>query len=222
MVHHSERPRERCLSHGAQALSLRECLAVLIGSGSGRRSALQIADEILQEHESEVAFFRSLESADGPRAPGIGPAKLARILSAFELARRYSAHRHTTAAPETSPTRRVALERIPAELKIASREWLGFVPLERGGRLGPFCLVERGVRTHVNVDPAELFAKVLATRPAGFYLFHNHPSGRLEPSRQDEHLTERVAEVARSLGISLLAHGIVGPGGHHWIECHPA
>ena len=80
---------------------------------------------------------------------------------------------------------RRSVERISASLRRECQEWLGFVPVHRGGELGHFCLVERGVRTHVNIEPAELFARILALRPVGFYLFHNHPSGDLTPSEED-------------------------------------
>jgi DNA repair protein RadC len=65
------------------------------------------------------------------------------------------------------------------------------------------------VRTHVNVEPSELFARVLALRPRGFFLFHNHPSGTLSASGPDLHLTQRVKSTAQQLGLDFLGHWIV-------------
>jgi DNA repair protein RadC len=69
----------------------------------------------------------------------------------------------------------------------------------------------------VNIDPAELFARVLALRPHGFYLFHNHPSGDLSPSPADIDLTRQVQRVSEQLGIRLLGHGIVSSREERWI-----
>jgi DNA repair protein RadC len=73
------------------------------------------------------------------------------------------------------------------------------------------------VRTHVNFEPAELFSRLLALRPAAFVLFHNHPSGVLTPSAEDLLLTRRVAKLAASFGIELVGHWIVSPTGERWI-----
>jgi DNA repair protein RadC len=232
MVASSERPRERCLQHGARCLSLRECLAVLFGSGPPGRGALGLASDVLErpgsgfeDEEAERALFTALEISplahlEGIR--GLGEAHRARLLAAFELGRRYADHRDRLRRPPPSRARRqampeAAIDRVPPELRAESREWLGFVPLHRGGELGGLLVVERGVRTHVNVDPAELFARVLALRPQAFYLFHNHPSGDLTPSPADEDLTRRVAQVARQLGVRLLGHAIVSPRGDRWV-----
>src|SRR3954465_3283717 len=89
-----ERPRERCLSHGASCLSLRECLALILGSGPPGSGALGLAGRILElpgtgldAEESERAFFTALESSAAPHwdvdAAGLGPAGLARLMAAF-------------------------------------------------------------------------------------------------------------------------------------------
>jgi DNA repair protein RadC len=90
---------------------------------------------------------------------------------------------------------------------------LGFIPYHRDRTLGELCLVEHGARTHVNADATELFARVLALRPKGFFLAHNHPSGDLRPSPSDLELTDQVECLARQLGTPLLGHWIVAPTG---------
>jgi DNA repair protein RadC len=240
MIHSTlpaERPRERCLHRGANALSLRECLALLLGSGPRGVGCLGLADALVQlpgagldALEEERAFFTAMEvSAPAHLAgvPGLGPAARARLLAAMELARRYSALRSTLTRADagleqprvsTLSLARLALREISPELRQEPQEWLGFVPLHRSGLMGRFCLVERGVRTHVNVDPAELFARVLALRPRGFFLFHNHPSGICTPSEPDRVLTERAANLAADLGLRLYGHWIVGPEREHWLN----
>jgi DNA repair protein RadC len=227
----SERPRERCLENGAQALSLRECLAVILGSGPPGAGSLGLATRILtrpgpglNRPDEERAFFTAMENSGLSHLveiPGLGPAGKARLLAAFEIGRRYANYRQTPvrqAPASLDELATQALTRVTPELRNEAREWLGFVCLHRSGELGELCVVERGVRTHVNVDPAELFARLLALRPRGFVLIHNHPSGNVNPSPEDLHLTRNVDDLARSLGMRLLGHWIVSPSGEHWLR----
>jgi DNA repair protein RadC len=229
----SERPRERCLTQGPGCLSLRECLALILGTGpAGGQGALGLAEAVLDRNgaglaptDRETAFFTAMEATSAGHAPlqgirGLGTAGRARILAAFELGRRFAVHRedrgrNPARASASLPER--ACDRIPMSFRLEAQEWLGFVPLLAAGKLGDFAVAERGVRTHVNVDPAELFARILSLRPRAFFLFHNHPSGDLTPSREDEELTRRVRQVAEALGIRLLGHGIVHARRERWI-----
>lgn len=232
----TERPRERCLTIGADCLSLRECLALILGSGPPGKGCMGLASGILERigpgiHPTEVerAFFTSMEISGFnslKEIAGLGPAGQARILAAFELGRRYSAFRNQSLRklqkkrhllPELADG---ALEKVSHRNRSEPQEWLGFVPVHRSGDLGELCIVEKGARTHVNTDPGELFARILVFRPRGFFLFHNHPSGQMTPSIQDLDLTEKVREIALQLGIQLLGHWIVSSQSDYWI--HPA
>ncbi len=219
------RPRERCLETGPSHLTFLDCLAILLGSGPKNLGCQGLALRILQQpgqgltpSEEERAFFTSMENTGLSflkSIPGLGPSSQARLLAAFELGRRYTFFKYAQNRCENPflktklPQR--ALEKISLRDRTSPQEWLGFIPLYRSGSLGDFCIVERGARTHVNVDPAELFARILALRPIGFFLFHNHPSGLLLPSQEDKDLTERVREISQTLGIRLLGHWIVTP-----------
>jgi DNA repair protein RadC len=152
----------------------------------------------------------------------------ARLLAAFEVSRRYFQFRMRYERIHSKPedlTRRSlshthserAIAAVPEHLRIQSREWLGFVPVYQDGRPGEFCLVESGVRTHVNTDPVELFSRILALRPGALYLMHNHPSGILIPSESDRQLTEQVEKICAGFSIRLLGHAIVTARSHLWI-----
>ncbi len=182
----------------------------------------------LSEAEAEQAFFTALEVSAHAHLSGVnglGEAYRARLMASFELGRRYSLFRDqhrrpkrfTSAQLAEQPLPARALERVTLDWRSEAREWLGFVPLLRNGELGVLGVTELGTRTHVNTDPAELFARILAMRPRGFFLFHNHPSGDLTPSRADVDLTERVAQVGRQLGTQLLGHAIVSRWDERWI-----
>lgn len=231
----TERPRERCLEKGARSLSFRECLALILNSGPRGRGSLGLAQDLLDrpgtglnEAEQMRAFFLAMEvSSDAylEGLSGLGSASQARLLAAFELARRYALFRegrnHQSAPLQAQTLMKVAqtaLTRVPLEKRAEEQEWLGFIPCYRTGDVGQLCIVEQGVRTHVNIEPVELFARVLALRPHGFILVHNHPSGDLTPSLPDQEITERVAQLARPFGIRMLGHWIVAARGEHWIK----
>jgi DNA repair protein RadC len=225
-----ERPRERCLESGPSTLSLRECLAVILGSGPPGQGSLGLASQILTRPGSlpicdeERAFFTAMESSGSSHLQGIdglGPAGQARVMAAFELGRRYTRYRQSPVPERVSSYSTAAidsLKRVSPTLRSEAREWLGFVALHRTGELGDLCIVEKGSRTHVNIDPAELFARLLTLRPKAFILFHNHPSGSVTPSFEDYHLTQSVRELAEPFGLKLLGHWIVSPQGEHWMK----
>lgn len=229
----SERPRERCLRQGARALSLRELIAVILGSGPRGVGCLGLAERVLERPgtglpaaEEERAFFTALEGtglAHLTAIPGLGESGQSRLLAAFELGRRYSLLQESqrqgrAIRPRLARVAEVALGRISDVLRAEPMEWLGFIPVYRSGQVGELCLVERGTRTHVNVDPTEIFARLLALRPAAFILSHNHPSGETRPSGPDYALTKEVWTQARAFGIELLGHWVVSARGEEWID----
>jgi DNA repair protein RadC len=188
--------------------------------------------EGLSEAEADRAFFAAMENGGADflkTIQGLGPAGQARILAAFEIGRRYYGFRHRFLKKQMDGRAKgsartpvyfssVALDKIGASLRIEPREWFGFLPVYRTQEVGELCLVERGVRTHVNFDPSELFARLLPLRPAGFFLAHNHPSGNCTPSTEDIHLTARVVEIGRHLGVDCLGHWIVGVGQEQFLS----
>ncbi len=219
-----ERPRERCLSSGSSTLSFRECLAILLGSGTKGKSCLQIADQILEalypqgsEQEKMSAFFSLADSTDLnflPRTPGVGEASAAKIIAASELAKRFYIFKHSKLSDrktkvKLSQLETLALKKINLNLRTASYEWFAFIAVYRDGRVGPLSLISKGVKSEVLVDVQDLFLRILSTRAYGFFIIHNHPSGNLSPSLQDKELTQEVDKISQSLGIKHLGHWIV-------------
>lgn len=236
-LHLRERPRERCLEHGPECLSLREILAVLIGTGPRNKGCLGLSNDVLErvsssqnEEEQEHALFGSIRSGSILSAgdiKGLQAAGRARLLACFDLAKRYSNYCFSSLQENPknlalSDIRRAASAKIDSSFRKASKERLAFVPLLSSGKWGELVMIERGVRSHVNFDVRELFSKVLALRPMGFVLTHNHPSGNVKPSADDIHLTERVYEIAHSLNTPLLGHLIVSALNEHWLRFEEA
>lgn len=228
-LHDTERPRERCLRSGAEHLSFRECLAVILGSGPPGVGCMGLADRLLKSFSASTHDEETLErlacepSFQG--VSGLGQAGRARLLVCFELAKRFSrlqeskkplrreARRHQTSLQQQ------ALARVPWNERMHPREWIGFVPVFNDGRVGAFCLVERGLRSSVNFDVPLFFKMVLASQQTiGLFLFHNHPSGLLEPSVDDKRLTNELADLCARLYLHFAGHWIVSGASERQIE----
>jgi len=160
------------------------------------------------------------------RLEAMRPGLRRRLGSALAIAREYALFRERAFQDgredddsefDVEPEERELLRRLPAEARLEPREWIGFWAQYRQGNWSELEWVERGVRTHVNFDSSEFFARLLATRPRAFVLVHNHPSGMTAPSWVDYQLTERIAGMARQFGIELRGHWIVGPHSEDWI-----
>ena len=216
---------DRCMKFGANSLTLSECLSLILDSKIKRQKTGRIAEKLMQrvapgmnDAEQARAFFMLLDSASQAPTPETNllmPPNEARMLAVFELARRYHFFVESAQKPRfpvgVSDQTREMLSRVAETWRNLSVEWLGFVPI-CNGRAGNLCIAAKGVRTHVNVDPVELFARIFSLRPEAIFLLHNHPSGNLTPSHDDYEITRRVDDLCKKFGIRLLSHWIVsGP-----------
>ncbi len=204
-----ERPRERLARHGIAALSNRELLAVLLGTGSRRRSALQVAEGLAGRGLRGLAgcTLHDLEAE-----PGLGRAKAARVLAALELGARLATEGHREAPVLATPegAARYLLPRYGAR----PVETFGLLALDVRHRLKHESVVSVGCLTSSLVHPREVFREALAARAAALVLFHNHPSGDPEPSAEDLSLTRRLAAAGSLMGIEVLDHLVLGAGRH--------
>jgi DNA repair protein RadC len=202
-----ERPRERLLRHGAAALANRELVALLLGTGSPRASALELADRLLASGLREL-FSRSL--SDLERESGLKRAKAARLVAALELGARLASEPRPAA-----PVFRVAEDAARFLLpRYGARpvETFGLLALDVRQRLRREAVVSVGCLTSSLVHPREVFQEAILARAAGLILFHNHPSGDPEPSAEDLALTRRLASAGALLGIEVLDHLVLGAG----------
>jgi DNA repair protein RadC len=202
-----DRPRERLARHGAAALSNRELLALLVGSGSARLSALDVADCLASAGLRSLAG-RSL--AELEHQQGLGRAKAARVLAALELGARVASEGCGASATFRTPeeSARYLLPRY------ASRpvETFGLLALDVRHRLKREAVISVGCLTASLVHPREVFQEAVVSRAAALVLFHNHPSGDPEPSAEDVTLTRRLASAGALMGIEVLDHVVLGAG----------
>jgi hypothetical protein len=147
------------------------------------------------------------------------------LIHSLELARDYCIYREQASSQKRVLARTHfpwnLIRDLPPQIRAEAREWLGFWAQGRQGHWSDVQWVERGVRTHVNFEARELFARCLPLRPRALVLVHNHPSGNTEPSWIDLQLTRQVGTLALHLGIELKGHWIVGPHSETWIPTSP-
>ncbi len=202
-----ERPRERMARHGASALATRELLALLVGSGSGDFSALDVADRLIAGGLHSLAS-RSLAELEATR--GLGRAKATRMLAAIELGARLASEGRSTAPSFRTPAE-CAAYLLP---RYAARpvETFGLLALDVRRRLRREAVVSVGCLTSSLVHPREVFQEAVLARAAALLFFHNHPSGDPEPSPEDIALTRRLVQAGALMGIEVLDHLILGAG----------
>ena len=200
------RPREKLQSRGAQALADAELLALVLGTGSPGRSALRLGRALARRRLQELAEWplrRWLAIA------GVGPARAAALIAAFELGRR-ALEVGETARAIRGPEDVIAQV---GDLRRARREH--FVVLLLNARHEIQCreTVSIGSLNASIVHPREVFLPAIVHSAASVVLVHNHPSGDPEPSDEDLAITRQLVEVGELVGISVLDHVIVAARG---------
>ncbi len=201
--------RERMAEQGARSLSSLELVDLVMGGGggsggNGHRVPPETAVGILGMLDLAGHSVR-LEELLG--VPGVGKAGGCRLVAALELARRFFGD----GGIKVGGPDEVAA--IVAEYIERPQEHFLTLTLDGGG-----CLIEKrvvfiGTLNQTVVHPREVFADAISDRAAGIVLAHNHPSGRVEPSREDTAITERLVRVGRLVGIEVVDHVIVGRSG---------
>lgn len=204
----SERPYEKCLQYGAQALSDAELLAVILKSGSGRLNAVQLAQHILQTGTKNLLNLYRMSVEELMQFSGIGRVKAIQLKCVAELSRRI-ARTERAAGVRLSDAASVAAYYME-QLRHEQTERLVVSMFDMKCALIGDCTVASGSVRSVLTAPREIFITLLEHHAAAFILLHNHPSGDPTPSRQDEQMTARMQECARLMDIPLSDHIIIG------------
>jgi DNA repair protein RadC len=206
----TERPRERLQDLGAHALSSAELLAILLGSGSGSRSALAVGQEILAGSAGSLRRIAAQPVASLTVLPGVGTARAVAVHAALELGRRMAAESREEGAPVRSPRDVHAL--FAPRLEDLPVEEFHVAVLDSQHRLERDITVTRGILNSSLVHPREVFREAIAERAAAVILVHNHPSGDPTPSADDRMVTEQLVAAGRLLDIPVHDHVVIGRG----------
>lgn len=203
----NDRPRERLLRLGPQALSDAELLAIFINTGTRGENALQIGERMLREYGS-IRELSRLEPAALTALKSLGPAKAAKLAAAFEIGRR--AAREVSQREIVLDDARRVYEFIGPEMQALSYESVRLVLLTSKLTLLRAEEIFRGSLNECTATPRDIIRKVLVHNAYAFVLIHNHPSGDPAPSEVDRRLTRRLHAAAEAIGISLQDHLIIG------------
>lgn len=201
-----ERPREKLLARGANALTDSELIAILLRTGVQGTNVVQVASELLQRFRTLSDLSRcTVDEIKGIR--GIGPTKAIELVAAFNLGHRI-AHERITREKIDSPELVYAL--LGPEMRSLHKESLRVLLLDTRYRLLRIEPISLGSVNESIAHPREVFRPAIISSAYGVIVVHNHPSGDPTPSQSDHSLTRRLAEAAELLQIKLLDHIVIG------------
>lgn len=207
----SQRPQEKMVFGGAGGLSNAELLALIIRKGSGKKSAVSLAEEVLAYADSNIGDLGMADVKELTQIDGIGEAKACSIVAAIELSSRLISERQTRHRQKVRDAAQVA-ELLMDEMMYEKREL--FISLNLNTKLQ---VESRSVISIGNVDstpvhPREVFGPAVRRGAAAVVVAHNHPSGDPTPSGEDIEVTKRLADASEILGIRFIDHVIIGNG----------
>ena len=208
-----DRPREKMLLKGASSLSNSELLAILINNGSKTRSALDLAKEILLLGANNLNELGKLSIHDFQKVKGIGNAKAITIAAALELGRR----RHSEEILQRikiNNSKEIAVY-LKTILKDFNYEVFVALFLNRSHKIISYEIISKGGISGTVADPRIILQKALDAGASSLIICHNHPSGNLQPSQQDDLLTQKIKSAALYFDIKLLDHIIVSEEGYY-------
>jgi DNA repair protein RadC len=203
-----DRPREKLLLKGRAALSDAELVAILIGSGTPKRTAVDVAKLILTSVDNDLNNLARLSVQELNKFPGIGDAKAIAIVSALELGRR---RKETLAAARIKITSsRDIFDYIKPQLLDLPHEEFWIILLNRANVVMKKLPVSSGGIAGTVADPKLIFKHALDHLASAIILVHNHPSGNIKPSTADVALTRKMKEAGLLLDLPILDHLIFG------------
>ncbi len=202
------RPREKLLARGPQALSDVELLAILLRTGMAGKNVFQLSEELLGP--DGIAGLLNATVPSLKMVKGLGPAKQAELLAVFEMARRALSQR--LKEREAFHTPGAVKQYLQLQLGHKNHEVFAVLFLDNQNRMLAMEELFRGTLSQTSVYPREVVLRALHHQAAAVVLSHNHPSGSVQPSRADEHLTQTLKAALALVDVRVLDHIIVGQG----------
>ena len=203
-----DRPREKMLAKGKEALSNAELIAILIGSGNSKETAVDLSKRILHDSKDNLIELSRLTINDLMKYNGIGEAKAVTIAAALELGRR---RRFSEALEKPSiKNSQIAYECFYAHLSDLNHEQFWIMLLNNANKVIKLEKIGVGGMTGTTADPKKIFKSALENNAASVMLCHNHPSGNVIPSNADKQITNNLVKAGQFLEIKILDHIIIG------------
>lgn len=202
-----DRPREKLMERGSGALSNAELLAILIGSGSSKESAVELSKRIFSESNNSISELSRLSLADLKKFKGIGDAKAITIMAALELGRRRASETARDFVDiKSSNDAYINLKPYMNDLKI---EECYLLLLNRANRVIKIVRHSQGGSVGTVFDVRVILKEAIENNATSLIIAHNHPSGNLKPSEQDLAVTKKILESGKIMDIQLLDHLII-------------
>lgn len=213
-----DRPREKMLLKGKSSLSNAELLAILIGSGTRRMSAVDLCKEILSSVNNNLIELSKLSIPALMKFKGIGEAKAISIAAALELGRRRRSA-EVEAKPKITGSRDV-FEIMSEYLTDLNHEEFWIMLLNRANKVIRKMQISAGGFAGTVADPKKIFSLALESNASAMVLCHNHPSGNIVPSSADKQLTRKLVEAGKNLDLPVLDHVIFGEENYYSFADH--
>ncbi len=210
MMPKDERPMEKTFSKGIGSLTNSELIALVIKSGTKKKSAIVLAQEILTIEAKGLSFLAECELHDLMKIDGIGLSRACSILACVELGKRISSCKKNQDA--TVDSAKAAASIFMETLRYEKKEHFNAVLLNSKGKIISTENISIGELSSTIVHPREVFIPAIKKSAAAIIFVHNHPSGDCTPSGEDVDTTARLIECGELLGIKVLDHIIIGDG----------
>ena len=203
-----DRPREKMISKGKGALSNAELIAILIGSGSGGQSAVELARQVLHAAGDNLYDLSKLSVDELIQHKGIGEAKAVSIAAALELGRRCSIT--SVQERDTISNSKEAYEHFLPLIDDPTKEHFLVAYLNQGNKVIKMERISTGGITETPADPKVIIKNALLKEATALILCHNHPSGVAKPSSEDRRTTRQLIAAGKIFDIRVLDHLIIG------------
>lgn len=210
-----QRPRERAIKYGVRSLSEIELMAIIFGTGMRGKSVLELANEMLVNNDGHLSRLARMSVKElCSRFKGVGEAKAISLLAALELGTRAAADEISCNKTAVTSSK-VAVQYMQRYFHHLPHEEFWILLLNQANR--PICEVNvaRGGVNVTAVDVRLIMKHAIEHLACGMILFHNHPSGNLRPSAQDDALTRKIIEAAKLMDVKVLDHIIITDGSYY-------
>ena len=206
-----DRPREKMMKRGMGALTDSELIALLLGTGYKKASAVELSKQILQGVNNDLDLVARMNCEDLCKIKGIGKAKAMLLMATFELGRRRSLVANRETIINCSEKTHQYFKPILADLNI---EEFHVLLLNQRNKLIKSVKISQGGISSTSVDVRLIFKAALDFYATKIILVHNHPSGNLTPSLQDNEMTSRIVDLGKMIEINVLDHLIITNNGY--------
>ncbi|TJX62511.1 JAB domain-containing protein [Soehngenia saccharolytica] len=204
----NERPREKLIAYGPESLSNAELIAVIIRTGQGDSTAIDLANKVIGLDKRGIVHLTDASIDDLKKVNGIGECKAAQIIAALELAKRIKKVNPYESIRISEPYQIARI--LVDEMKFLTKEYFNIVLLDTKNQVISVENISIGSLNSSIVHPREVFKEAIKKSSNSIILAHNHPSGDVTPSNEDIAITNRLIEAGEIIGIKVIDHIIVG------------